>query len=60
VLLDRGVFQEAMALTGDVGCRAIFGKHAAGIVTVEVEDAGILVDIDRREDYERIAGSPSR
>jgi molybdenum cofactor cytidylyltransferase len=60
VLLDRGVFGEAMALTGDVGCRAIFGKHADGIVTVAVEDAGILVDIDSREDYERIAGSPSR
>ena len=57
VLLDRGVFAEAMALEGDVGCRAIFGRHAEGIVTVEVDDPGILVDIDSREDFERVRGS---
>src|SRR5215831_6474662 len=27
VLLDRAVFPELMRLTGDVGCRAIFGSH---------------------------------
>jgi molybdenum cofactor cytidylyltransferase len=56
VLLDRGVFEEAMALEGDVGCRAIFGRHAAGIVTVDVDDPGILVDIDSKEDYARVRG----
>jgi molybdenum cofactor cytidylyltransferase len=54
VLLDRSVFGEAMALEGDVGCRAIFGLHAEGIVTVEVDDGGILEDIDSKEDYERV------
>ncbi|MGA3225144.1 MAG: nucleotidyltransferase family protein [Acidobacteriaceae bacterium] len=55
VLLDRSVFSEAMALEGDVGCRAIFGKHLEEIVNVEVEDRGILLDLDDREDYERLA-----
>jgi molybdenum cofactor cytidylyltransferase len=55
VLLHRSVFSEAMALEGDVGCRAIFGKHLEEIVNVEVEDKGILLDIDDREDYERLA-----
>jgi molybdenum cofactor cytidylyltransferase len=55
VLLDRSLFSEAMALEGDVGCRAIFKNHLGGIVNVEVEDIGILLDLDNREDYERLA-----
>lgn len=54
VLLDRTVFDEAMALEGDVGCRAIFADHEDEMVRVDVEDAGILADIDSREDYERL------
>ena len=54
VLLDRSVFAEVMALQGDVGCRAIFGKHEAALLKVEVMDEGILLDIDRPEDYDRL------
>ena len=54
VLLDRSVFAEAMALNGDVGCRAIFARHAGGLLEADVDDAGILADIDSREDYERL------
>jgi molybdenum cofactor cytidylyltransferase len=60
VLLDRSVFSEVMALTGDVGCRAIFGDHTQGIVKVEVDDAGILLDIDRQSDFERVRKAGSR
>lgn len=56
VLLDHSVFSEVMALEGDIGCRAIFGSHAERIVKVEVEDAGILLDIDSRQDYQRLRG----
>jgi molybdenum cofactor cytidylyltransferase len=59
VLLDRSVFAEVMALQGDIGCRAIFGSHTERTVRLEVEDEGILLDIDNQEDYERLrAGSP--
>jgi molybdenum cofactor cytidylyltransferase len=54
VLLDRSVFHEVMALDGDIGCRAIFGNHWEGIVKVEVKDVGILLDIDNKDDYERL------
>ena len=54
VLLDRSVFAEVMTLTGDIGCRAIFGNHTAGIVKVQVEDFGILLDIDNADDFERL------
>ena len=59
VLLDRSVFAEVMALEGDIGCRAIFGSHTERTVKLEVEDEGILLDIDNQGDYERLrAGSP--
>jgi molybdenum cofactor cytidylyltransferase len=54
VLLDRSVFAEVMALEGDVGSRAIFASHLDGTVNVEVEDAGILLDLDEPADYERL------
>lgn len=56
VLLDRSVFPQIEALNGDIGCRAIFGSHSDGIVKVEVEDNGILLDIDDKADYERLQG----
>jgi molybdenum cofactor cytidylyltransferase len=54
VLLDRSVFSELMSLTGDIGCRAIFGSHTESIHKLPVDDAGILLDIDSAEDWERI------
>ncbi|MGB2662479.1 MAG: XdhC family protein, partial [Candidatus Acidiferrum sp.] len=52
VLLDRSVFSEVMALTGDIGCRAIFGNHLEGIVKFPVEDIGILLDMDSKDDLQ--------
>ena len=54
VLLDRTVFPELRGLSGDVGCRAIFGDHTSGIYKLPVDDAGILLDIDNPEDLEKI------
>ncbi|MGH9585926.1 MAG: nucleotidyltransferase family protein [Acidobacteriaceae bacterium] len=56
VLLGRPVFAEAMRLEGDVGFRAIFANHADEIARIEVDDPAILMDIDTREDYERMRG----
>jgi molybdenum cofactor cytidylyltransferase len=54
VLLRRSVFPEVMALEGDTGCRAIFANHPDAILKVEVEDPGILLDIDDQDDYDRL------
>jgi len=54
VLLDRTVFPELQGLSGDMGCRAIFGDHTGGIYRLPVDDAGILLDIDSPEDLEKI------
>lgn len=55
VLLDRSVFPEVMGLSGDVGCRAIFGSHTEGIHKLEVDDPGILLDIDTEDDLGRVS-----
>ena len=60
VLLDRAVFPEVMALGGDTGCRAIFGDHLEGIVKVPVDDVGILLDIDRKSDFEALRSVGNR
>jgi molybdenum cofactor cytidylyltransferase len=54
VLLSRSVFPEVTALQGDTGCRSIFANHLNAILKVEVEDPGILIDIDSQEDYDRL------
>ncbi len=54
VLLDRSVFAEVMALTGDIGCRAIFGNHTEGIVKIPVDDIGVLLDLDNQADFDRL------
>ncbi len=54
VLLGRPVFPEVMSLEGDTGCRAIFSRHLDAILKVEVEDPGILLDIDDPDDYDRL------
>lgn len=54
VLLGRPVFPEVMALEGDTGCRAVFSRYLNAILKVEVEDPGILLDIDNQDDYDRL------
>ena len=45
-----------MKLVGDVGFRVIFGSRGASLIALDVDDEGVVRDIDSREDYERIQG----
>ncbi len=56
VIVDRSLFGEMLGIRGDVGCRAIFGDHAQSITKVPVDDRGVLVDIDTREDFDTFVG----
>ena len=63
VVFDTRLAPELDALTGDVGCRAMFPNHTAEIREVPVDDPGILVDIDSEEELREIdaaitAGAP--
>ncbi len=52
-LLDRAVFPDALQLQGDAGFRTIFGRYAEQILSVPVDDPGILADLDTAADLER-------
>ena len=60
VLLDRSVFPELESLTGDIGCRAIFGAHTENILKVPLDDVGILLDVDTKADLERFLPGGAR
>jgi molybdenum cofactor cytidylyltransferase len=45
---------ELLALDGDTGARAVLQRHAADVRTIECGDAGVLLDVDRREDVARV------
>ena len=47
-------FDKIYALTGDSGPRAHLKDPAARLKLVEVDDEGVVFDIDRPEDYERL------
>lgn len=60
VLLDRSVFPELAGLSGDIGCRAVFGDHTENILKVPVNDPGILLDVDTKADYENLQDTHER
>jgi molybdenum cofactor cytidylyltransferase len=43
---------ELLALSGDAGARAILTRHAAVLTRLDVDDAGILFDVDTPGDLE--------
>ncbi|MDD5368900.1 MAG: nucleotidyltransferase family protein, partial [Anaerolineaceae bacterium] len=52
VLFDRDTFPELMKLEGDVGGRAIFARHR--VTLVPWDDSKLLLDVDTRQDYQRL------
>lgn len=53
VLLSRRAFGDVMALTGDAGAGKLL-KPRADIATLDWPDPGVRIDIDRREDLDRL------
>jgi molybdenum cofactor cytidylyltransferase len=54
VLFRREAFPELLELSGDRGGRALIERHAARTEFVEWQDELSFLDLDVREDYERI------
>jgi molybdenum cofactor cytidylyltransferase len=52
VLFDRVTFPDLLALSGDVGGRAIFSKHR--VTYLPWHDESLLLDVDTPEDYKRL------
>ncbi|HSC98582.1 MAG TPA: nucleotidyltransferase family protein [Casimicrobiaceae bacterium] len=47
---SRGRYTDLATLTGDAGAKSIVERAGAALVAIDVEDAGVLRDVDVRED----------
>ena len=52
VLFDRATFPDLMALSGDVGGRAVFSKYP--VMYLPWHDQSLLLDVDTPEDLEKL------
>jgi molybdenum cofactor cytidylyltransferase len=56
VLFSRAVFEDLRRADPAIGARAVLRAHAHLVVNVEVDDPGVLGDVDTPEDYARLFG----
>lgn len=56
VIFARRVFDELRHADPAAGAKAVLRAHAGEVVDVEVNDPGVLIDVDAPEDYERLFG----
>ena len=54
VLWSAEHFPELLALSGDVGGRSVWRRHSEAICYVDVENAGINIDVDTPEALEEL------
>jgi molybdenum cofactor cytidylyltransferase len=60
VVLAREMWGDIESLEGDVGCRALVRAHPELVAAVAADTpGGHPVDIDTREDFERLAADPA-
>ena len=57
VVIPAGRFPEVMALTGDTGARPLFERY--GVHVVNIDDPGVVMDVDTVEDYARLCAQSS-
>jgi len=53
---NAGLYAELVALQGDRGARELLARHARALTRIDVDDAGILLDVDTPADLARVAG----
>ncbi len=60
ILFDRRLFRELQNLRGDRGAKSVVERHPDLLLEVPVEDEGVVLDIDTKEDYNRVKGKLAR
>jgi molybdenum cofactor cytidylyltransferase len=58
VIFARSLFPELRAADPSVGARAVFRRDPARVRQVDVDDPGVLRDIDYPDDYRRLLREP--
>lgn len=56
VLFDKKMFPALFTLSGDTGARKIIERCRWQVARVDVDDMGVIFDIDTWEDYRRLNG----
>lgn len=59
VLLARALFAELRRLHGDRGAKPLLNEFSHQAVSVEVDDPGVVLDIDTPDEYSRLVGNRS-
>lgn len=59
VIFKRALFETLRRADLRLGARAVLHAHAADLLDVELDDPGVLCDVDRPEDYARLFGRSS-
>jgi molybdenum cofactor cytidylyltransferase len=54
ILFAGSVFDELLAISGDQGARNVIKAHADEVLAVEVEDTGVVLDIDTPDMYAQL------
>lgn len=54
VIFSRAVFDQLRAADPHVGAKTVLRAHDSAIVNVDVEDSGVVGDVDTPEDYRRL------
>ena len=54
VLIHRMFFSEIKKIKGDAGARSLLSRFAHRVKKVAVDDSGVLLDIDTREEYAQL------
>ncbi len=60
VLFGRPLFHDLAQLNGDIGGRALFGRHRERLVTLAIEEAKLLADVDTPEAYAKLRAETSQ
>ena len=56
VIIAQPLFHRLKSLSADIGARALFDEIKESILKVTIPDKAILIDVDTKEDYEKLAG----
>ncbi len=51
VLFDRTLFPQLDGIAGDVGAKSVVTRNEANLAEAEVDDEGVVMDIDTPKDY---------
>lgn len=60
VIFSRALFEELRGADPGLGAKAVLRAHSSALINVDVDDAGVVGDVDTPEDYRRLFDAPER